>query len=210
MQVVRLLLKAQADVELANTYGDTPVMLAAEEGRAQILRMLLDARADKEKADNEGDTALLRASRKGSARGVHMLLTAGADKDSVNKSGDTALIRACRTSSAATVSLLLQARADTEVSNEFDETAFTCARERGDEPLARLLSGDTEPATVWGSQHATQWPRMRWLLEAVKGAAGKLLFCCAIRSPENRWCCVGLAVHIVSIRLFEWWPTRRY
>src|SRR5215475_4347324 len=43
---VRRLLKAGANVSLANNYGATPMGRAAETGNAEIIKLLLDAGAD--------------------------------------------------------------------------------------------------------------------------------------------------------------------
>src|SRR5688572_30948911 len=55
----RRLIKAGANVSLANNYGATPMSLAAEAGNTEIIKMLLEAGADVESANADGQTALL-------------------------------------------------------------------------------------------------------------------------------------------------------
>src|SRR5256885_5025374 len=62
---VRRLLKAGANVALANNYGATPMGLAAEAGNAEILKLLLDAGANADSPNPEGQTALMAVARTG-------------------------------------------------------------------------------------------------------------------------------------------------
>ena len=53
MEVVELLLKAEADTEAKdNDYGRTPVSWAAGNGHAEVVELLLKAGADIEAKDN--------------------------------------------------------------------------------------------------------------------------------------------------------------
>jgi ankyrin repeat protein len=56
---VQRLIKAGANVALANNYGATPMGLAAEVGNARIIKLLLEAGADANSANPEGMTALM-------------------------------------------------------------------------------------------------------------------------------------------------------
>ena len=51
--VVRLLLDAGADKDLADNYGVTPLIIAAAVGHDAVVRTLLNAGADKNLADND-------------------------------------------------------------------------------------------------------------------------------------------------------------
>ena len=78
-EVLRLLLEADANKNLANGNGDTAIKLASQEGHLELVRLLLDAGADKNSANNNGYTALMAASDGGHIEVVRMLLAAGAD-----------------------------------------------------------------------------------------------------------------------------------
>src|SRR5215468_1715343 len=65
IEEVRRLIKAGANVSLANNYGATPMGLAAEVGNAEIIKLLLDAGADADSPNSEGQTALMAVARTG-------------------------------------------------------------------------------------------------------------------------------------------------
>lgn len=75
VEAVRLLLARKADLERANGYGRTPLVLAAREmGGVQVIRALLNAGAKVAAVDKYGDTALTLAAWRGSADVVDLLL----------------------------------------------------------------------------------------------------------------------------------------
>ncbi|MCX6774391.1 MAG: ankyrin repeat domain-containing protein [Candidatus Micrarchaeota archaeon] len=56
-----LLIKRGADVNANDDDGDTPLMLAVDEGNLGIIRMLIRSGANVNAKNNEGETALMRA-----------------------------------------------------------------------------------------------------------------------------------------------------
>jgi len=78
---VQRLIKAGANVSLANNYGATPMSLAAEAGNTEIIKMLLQAGADVESANADGQTALLAVSRTGNVEAAKLLVDRGAKVD---------------------------------------------------------------------------------------------------------------------------------
>ena len=84
---VRRLIKAGANVSLANNYGATPMSLAAEAGNTEIIKMLLDAGADVESANADGQTALLAVSRTGNVDAAKLLIDRGAKVDAKERFG---------------------------------------------------------------------------------------------------------------------------
>ncbi len=90
---VRRLLKAGANVSIANNYGATPMGLAAEVGNAEIIKLLLGAGADAESPNADGQTALLAVARTGNVEAAKLLLDHGAKVDAREKwGGQTALM----------------------------------------------------------------------------------------------------------------------
>jgi ankyrin repeat protein len=75
---VERLLKAGADVSLANHYGATPMSLAARTGDTEIIRLLLKAGADPDSPNEEGQTALMLVARTGNVEAAKLLVRAGA------------------------------------------------------------------------------------------------------------------------------------
>jgi ankyrin repeat protein len=76
---VARLIKAGADVKMANSYGATPMSLAAATGNAPIIRLLLNAGADVESANAEGQTALMAVARTGNVEAAKLLIQHGAN-----------------------------------------------------------------------------------------------------------------------------------
>jgi ankyrin repeat protein len=78
---VRRLLRAGADLKIANNYGATPMGLAAEVGNADIIAVLLEAGANPDSPDPDGMTALLAVARTGNVKAAQLLVNAGAKVD---------------------------------------------------------------------------------------------------------------------------------
>ena len=90
---VRRLLKAGADVSIANKYGATPMGLAAEVGNAEIIKLLLEAGADADSPNPDGQTALLAVARTGNVEAAELLVKHGAKVDARERwGGQTALM----------------------------------------------------------------------------------------------------------------------
>jgi ankyrin repeat protein len=90
---VRRLIKAGADASLANSYGASPMGLAAEVGNAEIIKLLLDAGADAESPNADGQTALLAVARTGNVEAADLLVKHGAKVDARETwGGQTALM----------------------------------------------------------------------------------------------------------------------
>jgi uncharacterized protein len=110
---VNRLIKAHADVSLANNYGATPMSEAAMVGNAEILSALLKAGANVESPNAESQTALMLVARTGRVDAAKLLLSHGAKVDNRERwGGQTALIWAAAQSQAEMVKLLLGHRAD--------------------------------------------------------------------------------------------------
>lgn len=90
---VQRLLKAGADLTLANNYGASPMSLASEVANTPILKLLLDAGASANSANPEGMTALMAVARTGNLEAAQLLLDRGAKVDAKeNFGGQTALM----------------------------------------------------------------------------------------------------------------------
>ena len=68
LATVDLLLKAGANVKVANQYGSTPLSLAAENGNSAIVQRLLDAGADPNERLLNGETVLMMATAPATSR----------------------------------------------------------------------------------------------------------------------------------------------
>jgi len=65
MDVIKLLLKAGANVNKADKYGNAPLYKAASTGQLEVVKLLIDNGADVNKANDNGNTPLYIAAEKG-------------------------------------------------------------------------------------------------------------------------------------------------
>jgi ankyrin repeat protein len=109
----RRLLRAGANVSLANYYGATPMSLAAEVGNTDMLKVLLEAGANVESPNADGQTALLAVARTGNVAAAQVLLDHGAKVDAKEKfGGQTPLMWASARRHPAMMQLLIAKGAD--------------------------------------------------------------------------------------------------
>ena len=113
LATVELLVRAGANVKIANRYGITALNLACTNGNGAMVEMLLKAGADPNTAKPDGETALMTAARTGKVDAVKSLLAHGANvnaKESTN--GQTALMWAAAEGNADVIRVLLEHGAD--------------------------------------------------------------------------------------------------
>ena len=110
---VRRLLRAGANVALANNYGASPMTLAAEVANTAILRVLLEAGASADSPNPEGQTALMAVARTGNVDAAKLLVDHGATVDAKEKwGGQTALMWASARRHPEMMQLLISSGAD--------------------------------------------------------------------------------------------------
>jgi len=115
---VRRLLRAGANVSIANNYGATPMSLAAEVGNADMLKVLLEAGANADSPNADGQTALMAVARTGNVEAVRLLLDHGATVDAKEKfGGQTALMWASARRHPEVMHLLISKGADVNASS---------------------------------------------------------------------------------------------
>ena len=139
VEIVLLLLDADADKNARNVWGVSALMQASLEGHVEIARLLLDAGANANLQDREGWTALMHASCTGRVEIARLLLDAGANKDLWNFGRETPLMRAASTGHVETVRLLLDAGADKNLRDRYDQTALMQAFAEGHDEIVGLL-----------------------------------------------------------------------
>eukprot|EP00947_MAST-08B_sp_MAST-8B-sp1_P005572 g5572.t1 len=139
LALVRGLLEAGVDKDLADEEGYTSLHYAALYGHGKVAEFLLKAGADKEKVPSFGDTPLHCAAREGHGEVAALLLKFGADKNKVNSDMETPLVVAARGERDTIMELLLKAGADIEKTNGNGDTPLIVAAENGHEKAVTLL-----------------------------------------------------------------------
>ncbi len=153
-RLIKKLLKAGANVNHQDEYGNTALRYASRYNNIEIVRLLLKFRANVNLQNNDGWTALITASMRGDVEIVRLLLKFRANVDlQSNLTGNTALIFASDLHYFASggnyieiVRLLLENGANVNHQNKFGKTALWFARDRGHTGIERLLkeAGATE------------------------------------------------------------------
>lgn len=114
-ELVRQLLRAEANPSTRNDYGSSPMGEAATVANVEILELLLDAGADVESANPEGQTALMAVARTGNLEAARLLIDKGADVNAAERwGGQTALMWAAARQQPAMVQLLIASGAEVD------------------------------------------------------------------------------------------------
>jgi ankyrin repeat domain-containing protein 50 len=117
-EIVLLLLKGGASLDMKDVGGCTALLLAAASGNGKVLSVLLKARASIEMKDNTGMTPLLWAAANGHSELVGELLKAGSTIENESKNGRTALLWAAANGHQDVVRVLLEEKANFDHKDE--------------------------------------------------------------------------------------------
>ena len=139
LDVVQQLLAKGAEVNKANKYRYTALLLAAKRGHVEIVKQLLEAGADVKRANYYGETPLLCAAEIGHVEIVAQLLKAGADVNLASKYGRTPLHIAAQQGKLDVAWLLLEGGADINQADIDGETPLHIAAYFGQLDIAQLL-----------------------------------------------------------------------
>ncbi|OLP75110.1 Ankyrin repeat domain-containing protein 50, partial [Symbiodinium microadriaticum] len=150
--IVRLLLEAGADKNLADNEGYTALMTASMQGETEVARVLLDVGADANLANNRGSTALM-FSVYGGIEISRMLLAAGADKNSANNQGSTALTMASFFGFVEVARLLQDSAADEDLSDHGGDAALRLASAESHRTNVQLPEADDSRIEPPGKRH---------------------------------------------------------
>ncbi|KAH8673187.1 hypothetical protein BGZ61DRAFT_427876 [Ilyonectria robusta] len=134
-----------ADLELKDEEGRTPLSYAAEKWREAVVRLLLDRGAQIEAADKDGLTPLLYAVHQGDKAIIQLLLDRGAYIEAADKNGRTPLLYAAAFGLKHVVQLLLGWGAQIDVTDNNGQTPLLHAAVHGNGAVVQLLLG-------WGAQ----------------------------------------------------------
>ena len=115
-ELVKIMIKAGADVNAQDKIGTSPLMFAASApGAVETVKVLLEAKAEINMVDsNEHFSALMWAAAEGQAESVKFLLSKGADLTLQDIDGDTAESFAAKAGHTAVAQILKEAAAKKE------------------------------------------------------------------------------------------------
>jgi len=140
IEIVYSLLAAGAKVDAVNASGQSPLLLAAQNDRAEVVELLLSAGADVNLADQNQVVPIAMASKNGLGRIVSRLLSAGAEVNVPRLSdGVTPLHRAAMRGHREVVELLLEANADPQAVTAAGSTPLELATRNGNADIIELL-----------------------------------------------------------------------
>ena len=138
-EVVKFLLKENADVNIQNEHRVTALMVASQHGHTKIVKLLLKENADVNIQNEHRVTALMVASQHGHTKIVKLLLKENADVNIQNEHRVTALMVASLNGHTQVVELLLKENADVNIQNERRVTALMAASLNGHTQVVELL-----------------------------------------------------------------------
>ena len=91
LQILAILIKAKAKLNIEDKLGDTALHLAAEQGQTEIAKLLIDAGARLDIENHSGMTPLMIAASRGNLELVRALLAKGASVTKTDYTGRDAL-----------------------------------------------------------------------------------------------------------------------
>jgi len=155
------LFRRVADINLANRYGLTAIMLAAEKGQAEVVELLLEKeKIDLNLANRYGCTALMIAVSQGQTKVVELLLkNKTINLNLADKNGCTALIFAVSQGQTKVVELLLENQTiDLNLRNKGGSTALMLAANRSDVKMVEyLIKKGADPEIKDSNGHSTSY-----------------------------------------------------
>jgi ankyrin repeat protein len=151
LETAELLIRAGANVSVANRVGVTPLQIAALNGSAAMIEKLVKAGADPNKPINaEGDTVLMMAARNGNPDAVKVLLDSGAAVNAKETwGGTTALMWAVSEGHRDAGKLLVERGADVNARSHY----VPAANGRGFEGRLPVNAGADQRV----EEYATGW-----------------------------------------------------
>ncbi|XP_045835693.1 kinase D-interacting substrate of 220 kDa isoform X10 [Meles meles] len=136
---LKALLEKCKDVDERNECGQTPLMIAAEQGNLEIVKELIKNGANCNLEDLDNWTALISASKEGHVHIVEELLKCGVNLEHRDMGGWTALMWACYKGRTDVVGLLLAHGANPSVTGLYSVYPIIWAAGRGHADIVHLL-----------------------------------------------------------------------
>ncbi|KAM9551529.1 ankyrin repeat domain-containing protein 6-like isoform 6-T11 [Salvelinus alpinus] len=140
-EVVRILLKADCDLDIQDDGEQTALHRAAVVGNSDVISALIQEGCALDRQDKDGNTALHEVSWHGFSQSVKLLVKAGANVHSKNKAGNTALHLACQNGHAQSSKVLLLGGSRPDSKNHVGDTCLHVAARYNHVSMLRVLLG---------------------------------------------------------------------
>ncbi len=138
-RVVAFLLALGHNPDRPDSYGITPLQIAAWNGHCKVLQTMVKYSGNIDIADRVGHSALFKSVWKGCKICVECLIQAGANPNLKDKLGEMPLMLAAEIGGVQLMPILLQAGANPDAQNLRSETAMFIATVHGNTECVRLL-----------------------------------------------------------------------
>ncbi|XP_071006428.1 ankyrin repeat domain-containing protein 6-like isoform X2 [Oncorhynchus clarkii lewisi] len=138
-EVVRILLKADCDLDIQDDGEQTALHRAAVVGNSDVISALIQEGCALDRQDKAGNTALHLACQNGHAQSSKVLLLGGSRPDSKNHVGDTCLHVAARYNHVSMLRILLGAFCSVGEKNQAGDTPLHVAAALNHKKTVRLL-----------------------------------------------------------------------
>ena len=139
VRIVTALLRAGADVNVRDKYGETALFMAAANGHASNVKALIAAGADVNHRAIHGGTVLVYAGMVGNTDTLTALIEAGADVNAKEDGGSTPLIDAAQWGNCRSCKAFIAAGADVNGKDHSGWTALKYAIKRKNSEMASML-----------------------------------------------------------------------
>src|SRR5882757_283193 len=133
------LIKDRMDVDLRDSRGFTPLILAAYNGQLAAVDFHIGRGANPCAVDPKGNSSLMGVAFKGDAKVAARLLAERCDVNAANHAGQTALMMAALFGRTDVVKLLVEHGADPTLKDLSGNTAGGLARQQGNAEMAALI-----------------------------------------------------------------------
>ena len=137
--IIKAIIDVMGQADVTNDNGQTPLALAAANGKTKITEILLAAGAQPNSEDDQSRTPLMEASNAGHADTVAMLIKHGADVNAADRHQETGLMMAAAWGYHKVVQTLVQAGASCDFPNKDRWTALTFAKDLGHAEVIKIL-----------------------------------------------------------------------
>ena len=145
IKILKLLLNQKPRLNVKNSEGSTPLLIACSRLHESSVRLLLKTQADPNIPNNNGTTPLSIAAQTNCLPIVQCLLKARADPNIQDRFGTTALFFAVKNNALKMFHCLLDVNADPCIETSFHSSAFHLAAEAGNISMVKRILKQKSP-----------------------------------------------------------------